>query len=67
MDSLSTAIKSQIETKPAADVSKLADSLTLLIVKLYEAENMGVVADNTTKLTRQVNRMGRSRDLGDLE
>lgn len=66
MTNLSDSAESLLKEGKAAEASKVADSLTLLIVKTHEVEAVNSVADSAERVAR-AHRLGRKHDLGDLE
>jgi ABC-type polar amino acid transport system ATPase subunit len=67
MDSLADAVDQKLREDDTDSASKLADSLTLLIIKTHEVEAMGSMADSASKLSRGAGRIARKLDLGDLD
>ncbi|MDI9934730.1 hypothetical protein QM806_04575 [Rhodococcus sp. IEGM 1351] len=67
MDSLAAAVEKHLAADDTGAASKIADSLTMLIVKTHEVEAIGSMADSASKLSRGASRISRKMDLGDLD
>ncbi|HEY9715385.1 MAG TPA: hypothetical protein V6C72_18070 [Chroococcales cyanobacterium] len=67
MKSLADAVDKFLAKDDADAASKVADSLTLLIVKTHEVEALGNAADAMEKLSRTAGKISRKHDLGDLD
>jgi hypothetical protein len=67
MASLADAIDAKLKEGDATGASKLADSLTLLVIKTHEVEALGTVADSASRAARGVGRISRNLDLGELD
>lgn len=66
MESLADAVDGHVKAGDAEATSKVADSLTFLIMKSHEIETLSSVADSAEKLTRDAVRR-KKLDLGGLE
>ena len=67
MGSLADSVDSFLKAGDATGASKMADSLTLLIVKTYEVEAMNNVADSAAKISRSANHLSQKHRLGELD
>lgn len=67
MKNLGDAVEKFLGKDDAVSAAKVADSLTLLIVKTLEVEAVGEAADSMKSVARTASKVARKHDLGDLE
>ncbi len=67
MKNLGNAVEKFLAKDDAGSAAKVADSLTVLIIKTPEIEAVGSAADSMERLSRTANKLSRMHDLGDLD
>lgn len=67
MKNLGDSVQKFLDKDDAVSVVKVADSLTMLIVKTLEVEAVGNAAESMQRLSRTAGKLSRKHDLGDLD
>lgn len=52
LDLLSNGVQERLKKDDAEGASKLSDSLTLLVIKTFEAENIDKLSDSASKMAK---------------